>query len=386
MSAYNYSATDDFETLTCDNVKDILSKVNRFHRDEFVPLYSSEGYLDLANVQYLGVNADGKYCHDFSVIGGYYAPTHEYRGINNYYPFTKLFDDSKVVAQMRSLVEYKELGYYATEEEADKPFAVGYVKGGAELAEKYSDKYDVIVLEKPRMSTSDVYDNMFAVSTFSSDAARSMEVITYLNTNVEFRNLLLYGIENENYKVLETEIDGVVYKTVERLNNNYMMDAIKTGNVMISYPLDVNPETGEKELPNIREYQKRQNLDAMTELDFGFKLNFAGEFVNVEAMKQVRALSDEIYADLMKIETTEEFDKFINGYVDPENEENNILSVRVRIENDKYVALMTEISYSTESKDYADTSAVYGEGTSFLYLYHKWLSENGIYVLVAGVE
>ena len=35
------------------------------------------------------------------------------------------------------LKEYVNNGYYGTEEDADKPFAVGYVKGGAELAEKY---------------------------------------------------------------------------------------------------------------------------------------------------------------------------------------------------------------------------------------------------------
>lgn len=379
MSNYNYSVTDEFETLASENVQDILSKVDRFHSDEFVPLYSSEGELDLTNVQYIGVDEGGRFCHDFSVLGGAYSQDFEFKGTNHNYQFNNLFSEA-VVDQMRTIISYKEKGYYADdaerkaiEEEGKQNFAVGYIKCGLQEIEKYRDKYDVIVLERPRISMADVYDNLFAVGAYSSDTARSMEVITYLNTNAEFRNLMLYGIEEDNYKIVETTINDVVYKSAERLNDDYMMSAERTGNVMISYPL-----VGE--LPNIRDYQRLQNLDAATELDFGFKLEYGPNFVNVEAMKEVRALSMQIYDELIAIETVEDFDRYIKGYEDPENEENNIIDVKKRIAANEYYALMYAIDYSSGAEDYLSKTEIYGEGCSLRYLYCTWLTDKAIYV------
>ncbi len=378
MAAYDYAATDTFDTLTCANVQDILKKVDQFHRDDFVPLYSNRGELDLTNVQFLGLDENGKYSHDFSVMGGYYTQSYEFGVLDNFYPCVNIFNDTKVVDQIRTLVKYKELGYYAKEDEADKPFAVGYVKGGLEVLEQYGDNYEVIVLERPRMSTDDVYDNMFAVGSYTSNLSRSMEVITYLNTNVEFRNLILYGIENENYKIIETEIDGVTYKTVSRLNNDYMMDPAKTGNVMIAYPL-------EGELPNIREYQKRQNIEAVTELDFGFKLDFDDNIINLDAMEQVRLLSEEIYAELIAINTTEELDKFLNGYtytaeVEGEMKEITVPSARNRVENNPYSKIMKDANYEEGSPAYEYYAPSCGDGVSLAYVYMQWLESKGIYI------
>jgi len=184
---------------------------------------------------------------------------------------------------------------------------------------------------------------------------------------------MLYGIEEENYKIVETTINDVVYKSVEPLNDDYMMSPERTGNVMISYPL-----VGE--LPNIRDYQRLQNLDAASDLDFGFKLENGESAVNVDAMKEVRKLSMQIYDELIAIESVEEFDNYISGYKDPENPDNEIIGVKKRIAANEYYALMFDIQYNEEAKNYIEKSEIYGEGCSFRYLYCEWLTDKSIYV------
>ena len=131
----------------------------------------------------------------------------------------------------------------------------------------------------------DGFENMFAVRANTADLARSMEIVTYLNTNVEFRNLLLYGVENENYELLESEPDenGNVYTYVNRLNENYMMAAEKTGNVNIIYP------TADQPL-NLTSYYKQQNADATKDLLFTFTYKINGVFHLITSLKNTQIL------------------------------------------------------------------------------------------------
>ena len=60
-----------------------------------------------------------------------------------------------------------------------------------------------------------------------------MDVITYLNTNSTIRNLLQYGIENQNYE-FDENLPGDVM--VEKHGNLYKMELNKTGNVFMAHP------------------------------------------------------------------------------------------------------------------------------------------------------
>ena len=128
---------------------------------------------------------------------------------------------------LRVLKEYQEKGYYGTEADAGKEFAIGYVKGGADLVKTYGDKYEMVVVEKPTLRTPDLFEGMFGVAGYTADVSRSMQILTYLNTNEDFRNLILYGIEGENYEYIESDVEDVngdAYRLVRRLNDSYMMD------------------------------------------------------------------------------------------------------------------------------------------------------------------
>jgi hypothetical protein len=98
---------------------------------------------------------------------------------------------------------------------------------------------------------------MFAVSAYTSNLTKSMQVITLLNTDEEFRNLFLYGIEGTNYN---RNADGSVTAT---RNNKYKMDISKTGNEFLAYV----PEGTNLEL---WEYAKQQNRESLVNPLLGF--------------------------------------------------------------------------------------------------------------------
>lgn len=372
LAKYNYSAKkDSFTSLTCENVKDILDKVAKYN-PEYVPLWSGTDDLNLSNIAYIGFDANNTFTHKgFSVIGGVYMPAYKYGVVNNIYNCGNIFG-GEFNSQMKTLFEYKEKNYYGAENETRK-FAVGIVEGDGTLPEKYSDEYEVVVIRNPQITSEDVFASGFAVGSHTSDLSRSMEIITYINTNEDFRNLILYGIEGENYEVINTEIDGVEYKTVKRLNDDYMMSPERTGNTIITYPVD-----GE-ERADIRKYQKIQNRDAEPVLDFGFYYSYQDEKVNLEAMKYVREFSATVYEKILACETYAEYEILINGYTDAENPENNIVGVKQQMQEDPIIKLMLTETYNSQSDSYFENSELYGEGCSITHLYYKWLLDMGYY-------
>jgi hypothetical protein len=139
-----------------------------------------------------------------------------------------------------------------------------------------------------------------------------------LNTNEDFRNLILYGIEDKNYVWTEAIGDdgnpiideaGKPYKVIRRLDDNaelaYVLDVNKTGNVIAAYP-------SEDENPLSREYALEQNNDMQIEYTIGFNLykaTFAnGKSVDLTAIKAVSAASKAIKDKISAASTAEELE------------------------------------------------------------------------------
>lgn len=414
LAKYNYPSTSGFTSLVSSNVKDLLANVSTYDKD-YLPLYSGTGELDLMDITYYGVDANGNLTYDFSVMGGRSDPTWTYLTANNFYDFHNIFSSLYFKEQMTALTEYRLNGYYGTEADAEKPFAVGYLKGSADIVEKYGDDYELVVLEKPKISTHELFADGFAVSahTAQDQISRAMEVVTYLNTNEDFRNLILYGIEGDNYEIIEKEVDGVKYKTANRLNDSYMMDVKKTGNVVLAYPTV-------DELPNIREYQKIQNRDTKVMLDLGFvleqddpddkyfkgatsieeidaaeleklynqgktdadiqasiddgitkELNDDHDYINVTAMGKLAELSEKLKAEMLAVESLEELEAF---FVRAEKE----------VESNRYFATMVNILYDRYYKNEQKPELTYnpdeyGKGAGFANLYKAWLDMHGLW-------
>ncbi len=304
---------DTYTALTAKDCERFLDDVKNYQSEEFYPIYKDEeiSTLDIAaaNVQFFGANSKGKtLVDDFSLIGGYYAKDATFgTGFANY---ESILDNAEFRSTLETLKKYEQNGYYYNEEtDAGKKPAVQYIKGGAEIVEQYGDEYEVLVVENPQLDKASILESTFAVNANTTSLSRSMQILTLLNTDEDFRNLILYGIEGEHYRVIDTGVEknelGDTYKKVERLNNKYKMDENKTGNVFISYPLQ---EVGKAEiLPSIRDWGIKQNQDMTVDLLLDFDIN-NGFAVNATQMKRIRTASRAIWK---KYEECDNFEEFI---------------------------------------------------------------------------
>ncbi len=203
---------------------------------------------------------------------------------------------TKYSEHLLRMKKYEEGGYFAKTE--NEEFGVGIVTGDYALRFEYEDDYIVKPIKTPIANEEDVFSSFFAVSTFTADLKRSMEIITLLNTTSELRNLLQYGVKDVHY-VLDD--DG----KVQRLNNDYMMDINKTGNVFMAYP---------EEGMDLKawDYGKIQNSESAAHVILGFRDVWGN--INADTMKNIVALSKDYKDKLDACKTYEELEAFFaNG-------------------------------------------------------------------------
>ena len=277
---------------------------------------------------------------------------------------SNIFRNPDYVAQLRTIQKYKDLGYVSASASAEQKFALSVVKGGAELAKLYGEDYYMNILEYPRISEDDVCGSMFGVSSYSTNVARAMEIITAINTRPALRNILQYGVEDVHYQL---DGDG----NLSRLNDDYMMDIAKTGNMFIAHP-----EEGVD--ADVWSYAKTQNFVALPSLSLGFcvkdpaNINNEGpidnpsgntppttdengeEVVEVDTrlaaylLPQVEKISAEVEAALKAVKNSEELEALISKYT---------------VECQKNEGVATHASPSTPSSVY--------------YYYLTWMLESG---------
>ncbi|MBR2346352.1 MAG: hypothetical protein IKA68_01965 [Clostridia bacterium] len=388
-------AASDITSLVDEDCQDLLSLVDDIFGDEYVPLKSYTGELDLIDVEYFGVDANGMMTDDFSLIAGTYNNSWVYGAAGSYPEMSHILntkDSGRLSAQeqIKVLKGYEFNGYLGDEADADKPFAVGYIKGGAEVVEKYGDDYEIVPVQMPKLETADVYEHVMAISEKTNSVQQSAEVLTHLNTNEEFRNLLLYGIEKENYIWVDAigedgnpiiDENGDVYKVVSRLTDDpeklYVMDKNKTGNVIYAYP-----EAGENPLAS--EYALEQNQDLQLDYTLGFNLynaSFAklGK-VDLTALKAVTAASAGYYQKIVDAKTEDE----LNAVLD---------EIKAYVEGDDVKAVLDMPGMEEEAPE-ADAPAEDGaEGgedtpveeekdyTSVAAYYDEWLTAKALKVV-----
>lgn len=197
-----------------------------------------------------------------------------------------------------------EAGYIGdgTLEEGEK-FAVGIIKGDANTLAQYEEEYYSSIYTKPMANENDIFGNMFAVSTHSKSLARSMEVITYLNTDTELRTILQYGAEGVHWMV-----DPSNDETIISLSDDYKMDLYSTGNVYMTYP-DYGMTMADWDAG------KQQNLDSMVSpyLTFDFSTIYEMEGAD-PALKTKLAELSKNYKEQIDSMTAEELKSAINQF------------------------------------------------------------------------
>ena len=347
-----------FTSLTCAATRSVLSQVATSYK-QYVPLYSclGEDGLAVTGIKYWGVDENGVPSTEFSALASSYSTSALYGTMDSYMPsLDSVMGNTSFVNQLTYLKQYKSYGYFGTEKDLkDGKVAVAYMKGSADIPVKYADNYEAVIIENPTLTTEDVYANMFAVSSYTTSVKRSMDILAYLNTNVEFRNLILYGIEGENYQLVESDYvdeNGDPYMVVRRLNDNYMMDINKTGNTFKAYVL-------EGEDPSLVEFYKIQNNAMKIDLTMGFHYEWQDYKVSAEALEELRELSARVYKMLEEIDCTND-DTIRRG----------INSIRNAIFAEDCIMELNELIEPGKN----DTTCTLG------YAYYSWAVLNKIYV------
>lgn len=119
----------------------------------------------------------------------------------------------------------------------DGKFAAAFVSTDAVGITAYEEDYYTVLVHKSMVTTNQVYDNAFAVFEYTSDQSRCMEIIKLIQTDRDFHNILLYGVENVTYTV--DEDTGLVSRKHEGTDGAvYSMDINLCGNLFISKPND----------------------------------------------------------------------------------------------------------------------------------------------------
>ena len=285
-----------------DDLKFFLAWVAE-NKDGVVPF---AGIYDKVNATYMNVS-DRKFTTEFSLVGTY--------GSNTVVDAENLFANANYKKELLALAEMKYAGYFSETDTAN--FAVALRTGDINAMAADAENYEIVALESSSKPANELAGNMFAVSAFTEDFDRVMEVITLLNTSTELRNLLQYGVENVNYE-LDEETGAL-----RRMNNEYMMDLYKTGNVYMAYPEEGMPL-------NIWEMAKKQNLVSGTYAEDAFggftipedtpeETNEAGEVtkeaftVDMTVAEALTAASAELEAALGGAATYEEYAALVNG-------------------------------------------------------------------------
>ncbi len=285
VEEYDY----DIENLnTLIKCEDFIADIGYQNLDGVVPLLDT---YDASNMVYWSGNGE------WSLLGSQITAVMDY----NVKCMPKSLISTPVYTNTLLMMKrLQEQGYVGdgTLEEGEK-FAVGVIRGGKEVLDKYEEEYYVQTYTKPMADGEDIYGNMFAVSTYSKNLARSMEIITMLNTDSELRTILQYGAEGIHWQVDPENEDTIV-----ALSDDYQMDLYATGNVYMTYP-DYGMTLADWD------YGKAQNLESMVSpyLTFpGYKTE-----ANADLLADLDALSAEYKAQIDAM-TAEELKAAINQF------------------------------------------------------------------------
>ncbi len=220
----------------------------------------------------------------FSIFGSYYEAADEVSRGEIILEMESLFDNEDFVEDFLQLNYFKmnEKGVQffknnAEEDTSGKTAAIKFLTGdltvlteenGVSYYKEGDTVYYVVPVKYPTAQSEDIYGNMFGVCSLTQDVGRSMEIITYLNTNVEFRNILQYGVANVHYRLNDA---GEVVRLANQNNKKYMMDIYATGNAFLAY---LEPTMSSE----IWESGKVQNRNSLVAPLLGFDLDdFAQE-------------------------------------------------------------------------------------------------------------
>lgn len=350
IDKYNYDPSQFINLTSADTAK-YLADIAKY---ETVPPIIGE--LPIINTLYWNINFEtrGVDYDEFSILGEYYIPTRTMdptSSDNNPVSVRNIFTVSSYTDQLMAIQEFKDAGYIKADGGDNEECALRVVKGGKELEDIYKDDYYINILEYPRISEKEVFSSMFAVSSFTVSLPRAMQVVTYLNTNEDLRNILQYGIKGVHYEI---DNNGVLH----RLNDDYMMNIRNTGNVFAAHP-------EEGLAPDYWKYGKAQNLDIKAELLNCFRIE----------KKFLPARDDDPEYGSAEAEYRLDYNELV-GIL------NESAGIKEKLDNVKNAAeLKTVIDAAAKLQDKAIRAQARSTETDGLYyIYYNWMMDTKLFI------
>ncbi len=206
-----------------------------------------------------------------------------------------IFKNNAYKSNFKLMKAFEEDGLIAEDPAACENFAVGVVSCDLDQLAAYEENYYVYTYEAPMITQEDVFAGAFAVSSYTENLDRAMEVITALNTDVRLRDILQYGAPDIHFEYNEDE-------QVVRLNDDYTMNPLHTGNTFV-----MSTEAGTN--ADVWESQKQTNLSAHY-TPFTFCPNLRNE-ENAQYYADLAKLSADLYKQMMEI-SLEDVDTFFS--------------------------------------------------------------------------
>ena len=314
-----------------ENLSRFLGDVSKFEED-VLPI---KGDVSPVNIYYWSINSENnRLTNEFSILASSYTNLSD---VGYQLEVHSLFHDARFRSQALAIKGFEEKGFFGTEEQQNDEsvrFAMSVVEGGYEVYAENCEDYYIKMLACPRADKYDIFESMLCVNALEDNVSRSMEIITYINTNEDLRNILQYGVEGENYYI---DDDGVLH----RYNETYMMDINKTGNVFMAHPEEDLPE-------NYWDYGIQQNEDAKLIPTFGFELDY-DTLVSAEEMNALQALSEEYMARMEACTTVAELETFFGN------------AIRELAANEDYVFVKNDAFEQTKADDIIPIHTLYVE-------------------------
>lgn len=269
--------TNMIDGLFSENLYPFLTLIDLMNENnEILPIDAT--YEECLNLlaHYWNIESEGYTLSDlqkFSLFGHHYTNIEDLSRGSIALGYESLFANEDFVEAYLKLNEFRFRDYLRTEGETRTQAAIKFLEGDSTILETldadgvpcYTDEtgsYYPVVVKYPSASSEDIYGNMFGVCTYTRKISRSMQIVTYLNTNSDFRNLLQYGIEGEDYKITRDK-DGKFVSFEPMTNSAYKMDIYATGNTFIAHP--------NKDMDaNVWESGKVQNRNSLVNPLLGF--------------------------------------------------------------------------------------------------------------------
>lgn len=318
------------------------------------------------SVSYEKVQGENVYKLDpakFSLLGTSYIKEATQNGTSTTkYLFDNTLASSTQQSQLASLLHYMEKDYFKNASEGET-YAISLFTGDIKEAQKYQNDYYMVLVNTPHIDEDGAYKGMFAVGAMTTNLSKSAQIISFIQTNPEIRNLLQYGIQGSNYVLDENEC------VISLEGNRYNMDINVTGNILKAYAPDTSYATYDEE-GNIKDIWGLAKLQASHTLinplfrfDINKAINNCEYKIDLKALEQVNALSEEYFDKLLEIDRTLSISEISEL----------IKAMGRELNSNATLNKMKSNNYSTNNSDDATAN-----GTSVAEAYYQWLFDNNL--------